>query len=189
MRAVQCDRDPGVAQALAKGTCPICALVRTSQNDLIENLIPNQVEHLCNYHAWAIAHATPAHNAVDIFNRILESDAATLRPGFACDVCTRIRDEEELRVREMAKELRSRTNLLDWMSHHGNICLNHSVQLQTVLPVRLRNAVQKIMLRNVAEIKQELDEYRRQLESGVNTGGGVLGKVAEFLFSQRGIAR
>jgi hypothetical protein len=189
MKAVEPVRELGVAQALMKGTCPICALVREFQNNLIETLAPDAAKHLCNFHAWAVAHATPAKSVISIFSRLLDAADENSGSGLQCDVCWRMGEEEEVRVREMAKELRNRATLLDWMLRHGSLCRNHAIKLRAFLPVRLQNTVKEIVERNVAEMKQEMNEYRQHLEQGIHEGGGLLGKVAEFLVSQRGITR
>ena len=189
MKAAAQHQDVGVAQALIKGACPICALLKEFQNGLIETLTPDAGEHLCNYHAWAVAHGTPGKIAVDILDKALDRAGLNIDQGGACDICSRIQQEEEFRTREMAQELARRTNLADWMLHHGGICLNHATKLKMYLPVRLQSLVDQILRRHIAELKQELDIYRQQLEMGTKTGWGSLGKVAELMVSQRGITR
>jgi hypothetical protein len=106
-----------------------------------------------------------------------------------CDVCSRIYQEEEVSLREMAKELASRTTLTEWILHHGSICLNHASKLRPFLPVRLQTVLDRIVQRHIAEMKQEMGLYRQHVEKGTNAGWGALGKVAELLVSQRGITR
>lgn len=62
-----------VLQALAKGACPICALVRAYQNETIERLNSSGVKSVCNYHAWAVAASAPAAEVASMFLRMLES--------------------------------------------------------------------------------------------------------------------
>jgi hypothetical protein len=185
MKAVEPVREFGVAQALSKGTCPICALLREFQNDLIDTLAPCAAEYLCNFHAWAIAHATPATSVVRIFSRLLESGGAN--DWTRCGICEQVLKEEELRVHEVAKELGSRATLAQWLLRHGSICLNHATKLRAFVPDHLQEVVSQIVQRNLSEMKRDLDLYRKQIEHGTKAGGGVLGKIAEFLVSQRGI--
>ena len=187
MKAVEQVRDLGIAQALTKGACPICALLKQFQSQLIDD--PEEVDRLCNYHAWAIAHATPGGKAVDIFARVLNYAESHAGGNLLCDICFRLQQEEEIRIREMAKELASRTTFMEWMLQHGGICLNHATKLKTFLPIRLQYFITKIVQREFAELKGELDEYRLQLEQGCKAGWGGLGKVAELIVSQRGITR
>ena len=189
MTVTEPTHDVGVAQALIKGTCPICALLREFQNELIESASPEGAGHLCNFHAWAVAHATPANSAIGIFARSLDSAESYRSHESTCGLCSQIRSEEQLRIREMAKELTGRATLSQWMLQHGSICLHHAPQLRRSLPTRLQPIVTKIVQRQIAELKQELEAYRQQLDQGINAGGGVLGKAAELLVSQRGILR
>ena len=39
----------------------------------------------------------------------------------------------------------------------------------------------------VSELRNELEAFHEQLKQGVHAGGGLLGRVAEFLVSQRGL--
>jgi hypothetical protein len=189
MKAAAQAKELGITQALMKDNCPICALLREFQNELIDTVAPGQVERLCSYHVWAIAHSTPARSAVGVFARLLDSVERQGSTESSCDVCSRLHQEEELRIRELAKELVGRISLRQWMVHHGGICLHHAAQLQKCLPVRLHSTVSRILQRYILELKQELEQYRQHLEQGLNIGGGILGRIAELLLSQRGITR
>ncbi|MFZ3212795.1 MAG: hypothetical protein WA188_14920 [Terriglobales bacterium] len=55
------------------------------------------------------------------------------------------------------------------------------------LPEPLRSLVDQIVMRNVAELQQQLKAYREQVREGHRVGGGLLGRAAEFLAGQRGL--
>jgi hypothetical protein len=44
-----------------------------------------------------------------------------------------------------------------------------------------------MLQRTIAELNQELEAFLEHTKSGMHTGGGVLGRAAEFLVAQRGI--
>ena len=47
--------------------------------------------------------------------------------------------------------------------------------------------MEQTMSQKVGELEQELDEFLQQAKRGEHTGGGVLGRAAEYLVAQRGI--
>ncbi|MGA9208351.1 MAG: hypothetical protein WB347_11155 [Terriglobales bacterium] len=55
------------------------------------------------------------------------------------------------------------------------------------MPEPLRSLVDQIVMRNVAELQQQLKAYREQVREGHRVGGGLLGRAAEFLAGQRGL--
>lgn len=68
--------DTSLVPALARGVCPVCPLIRSLQNAIVETprRIPRQrcVILLCNFHAWSLARASPARDAVQILRAVLE---------------------------------------------------------------------------------------------------------------------
>jgi hypothetical protein len=79
-----------MVQALARGVCPICTLTRVFQNAMVDapHRFPASV--LCNFHAWSLAHASPAIEAVPILRAMLASVETSLAgpvQGHACDWC------------------------------------------------------------------------------------------------------
>jgi hypothetical protein len=68
-----------------------------------------------------------------------------------------------------------------------------AAQATSVSPVLVKGAcpirklVDQIVERNRVELDNELEAFPEQLQQGVHAGGGLLGRVAEFLVSQRGL--
>jgi hypothetical protein len=55
------------------------------------------------------------------------------------------------------------------------------------VPASLQKIVEKLRIKNKAELETELEEFLQHTRQGDHTGGGVLGRAAEFLVAQRGI--
>jgi hypothetical protein len=55
------------------------------------------------------------------------------------------------------------------------------------VPLRLRTLIDEVVERNRSELREELEIFHEQLKQGVHAGGGLLGRVAEFLVGQRGL--
>jgi hypothetical protein len=58
-------------------------------------------------------------------------------------------------------------------------------KVKEFIPLRLRTLADEIVERNRAELEQELEVLREQFKHRIHEGGGLLGRVAEFLVGQR----
>ena len=71
--------DVPMIQVLARGVCPVCALMRAVQNAMIEASLRFPATTFCNFHAWSLAGSSPAVEAIRIFRFMLE--AAAVKPS------------------------------------------------------------------------------------------------------------
>jgi hypothetical protein len=190
MKATSSASTEGIPRALAKGHCPICALLAEFQDRFIDGTGITRVSSLCNFHAWAVAKAAPPDLASQVFHHLVEqSGNSSVRSGeTSCDVCKQIRDEDRTRTEEMIVQLKN-ASTRQWMNLQGSFCLAHAQKLASALPPELRDVVGEIMNRNRKELLDELNALRVGLKRGDRTGWGSLGRAAEFLASQRGILR
>ncbi len=179
-----------VLLALAKGVCPICSLVRAFQNELIERLQPNWASMVCNYHAWAIAASAPATSVAEIFLAMLRdaSGGEVWKDGIDCDLCWSIREHEIARLREFAREMQ-RSKFAEWVEHYGTLCRFHGAMLRPMLPEEHAQIIAKVTQNNQQQLEELLESFAVRARSGGHTGGGVLGRAAEFLVAQRGLTR
>ena len=126
-----------VQQAAAKGTCPVCALVRAYQNEIIEQLGSSGAQSVCSYHAWLIASGSPAAAVVNVFLHMLEQPLLVIRDTpwvhDSCNICRLLCEHEELRLREFAHELQN-SDFRVWVERFGTVCRVHAQQLKSVLP-------------------------------------------------------
>jgi hypothetical protein len=173
-----------IAQALAKGTCPLCSVLKHFVDELVENLGPDQATSACKTHTWALAKAAPAEAAVASFLKTIEAGASD-EPS-RCGICVQRDHEESERLDELAAEMKHR-RMLDWFERYGTLCRNHAEKLRKHVPAELRAIVDQIVYRNVVELQEQLSSYREQVREGHRTGGGLLGRAAEFLVGQRGL--
>jgi hypothetical protein len=74
-----------------------------------------------------------------------------------------------------------------WLQQHATFCLRHIHGLKNRVPARLQKIIEKLRIKNKAELEAELEDFLQQARQGDHTGGGVLGRAAEFLVAQRGI--
>jgi len=179
-----------VLQALAKGVCPICTLVRAYQNELIEQMTPQGATRFCNFHAWAIAASAPATSAAYVFVAMLKDHREMLKAGGIqdCDLCTSVRAHEIERLKEFERDMQ-RERFADWIQNYGTVCRWHGEELQSMLPSSQAQAIKKLLAANERELQEALVIFARKARHGGHAGGGILGKAAEFLVAQRGITR
>jgi hypothetical protein len=190
MKTVKTTFSEGIPQALAKGHCPICALIAEFQERLIAGTQSCEISALCNYHAWSMAKAAPADMAARIFVQLVDRtrDWRPSDPDMECSFCERVDEHELARMEEMTEQFK-RAPIREWMKLQGSFCLRHARKLNDSLPEDLRDLVVQITVRSRAELKDELTSLLAHLRSGDRTGWGVLGRAAEFLTSQRGMRR
>lgn len=174
----------GVSQALAKGSCPVCVFLRNTQSLLLQGgLAPEEVNGICNFHAWALAAAVNVANAARVFQNLLRLGCDG---SHECSFCVRLREAEQGQLKELIGQM-DRHLVLDWIRHHGALCRPHARKMRQVAPVRLQGAIDEVDHRSSSDLNSELENLIARAAMGERTGAGVLGRVAEFLMSQRGI--
>jgi hypothetical protein len=183
----------GVSQALTKGACPICGILKDFQWTLADSVRPQADLRLCNFHGWAlarsrgsVARSTPGESVTGLFLEMLKGPLAGKASSDECVLCRRVLEEELTHLRELARKLQG-AMFAQWMKSQGTLCLDHAQKLKEFVPLRLRNLVDDVVERNRVQLCQELETFREQLRHGVHEGGGLLGRVAEFLVGQRGL--
>jgi hypothetical protein len=179
-------------QALARGVCPICTLMRVFQNSMVEAPHRYPAASLCNFHAWSLAGASPAVEAVPIFRSMLEDSPLGLTSGpielHPCDWCAVLREHEDEKLAEFTREMK-RDNFRSWITQYGTVCRFHGQTLMKVLLEPEAEVIRHILASNQEELEKQLAEFDAKVRRGEKGGGGVLGHIAEFLVSQRGITR
>jgi hypothetical protein len=184
--------DTSIVQALARGVCPICTLMRSFQNAMVETPRCYPATNLCNFHLWSLAHASPAREALPVLRAMLEqsssrpdSESIELHP---CHWCVTIREHEDEKLAEYSRELKHE-RFRNWVTQFGTLCLFHGRRLMKVLPPEDAQAVRQMLASNQEELARQLTEFETRIKRGDTGGGGVLGHITEFPVSQRGLTR
>jgi len=177
-----------ISTIVAKGTCPICAALKEFQNDFAKTLPARECGRFCNLHAWVIANSAPAESAATIFLESIRNPHWEPSPPNPdkCDFCKRMEVEKQTRIKQILEEL-GRPGLRSWLHEHGMLCFRHGTELIGKLPEALQKTVEEGMSRKARELERELQEFLQHAKAGDHTGGGVLGRAAEYLVAQRGI--
>jgi hypothetical protein len=186
MKADALAHETSVSQALVKGACPICGVLKEFQSALSEKLRVAADVRLCNFHTWLLARWAPAESVAAYYLKMLDSSSTTKVGSSECDFCCRTLEEENARLRELIKQMQ-RAMFLQWMKSQGSLCLDHAKKLEQHAPLKMRPVIAEIVERSRAELKQELGLFLEQAAQGKHSGGGILGRAAEFLVSQRGL--
>ena len=179
-------------QALARGVCPICTLLRAFQNAMLEAPHRYPAASLCNFHAWSLAGGSPAVEAVRIFRSMLEQSPVRQNSGvielYPCDWCVTLRAHEDEKLAEFTREMK-RDTFRNWVTEYGTVCLFHGRKLIKVLPEPEAEVIRRILASNQQDLERQLAEFDVKVRRGEKGGGGVLGHIAEFVVSQRGVTR
>jgi hypothetical protein len=159
---------------------------------MVENAHSYPATKLCNFHAWSLAHASPARDAVAVLRAMLEE--APVKPVcnpmelHPCDWCLTIRNHEEEKLTEYSHELK-RDNFRKWVAQYGTVCLFHGWRLINMLPPAEAELIRQMLTTNQDELEKQLTAFEVRVQRGEAGGGGVLGHITEFLVSQRGLTR
>ncbi|HEY6389082.1 MAG TPA: hypothetical protein VIX91_25670 [Candidatus Acidoferrum sp.] len=178
-----------ISSLAVKGNCPVCCGVKHFHESLPERLRTETQPHLCNFHAWLLAKSAQAEAAASLFLNALRTKERIAIPASPsrCTGCAKIHGEEVERLKEVTRELEQNSLTGRWLKEHARFCLRHILELKKQVPSSLREALNGMSSRGVAELELELREFLQQAKQGDHSGGGVLGRAAEFLVSQRGI--
>lgn len=176
-----------LVQALGRGGCVICSFLRNHQAELLQAAPSPDLGSLCNYHGWVLAAGGDGEKAARTFLRMLEANTVSTDTT-SCDVCASLRDEESTRLSELAALL-ERNFVRNWMDAHGGLCSYHAGLTASRLPDAQKSAVLAMQQKQAATLKSELNAFLSQLKVESHSGGGVLGRAAEFLFGQRGVSQ
>ena len=186
MKADAFAHEISVGQALVRGACPVCGVLKEFQSALAEKVHVCDDLSLCNFHTWLLARAAPAKGAAAFYLKLLEGSSVVKVGAPDCDFCQRILAQEKLQLRDLVKQMQ-RAIFVQWMKSQGSLCLSHSRKLQDHAPLKMRRLIDEIVDRTRTELKQELGDFLEHTKQGDHTGGGILGRAAEFLVSQRGL--
>ncbi len=175
-----------IVDAFAKGSCPICSVLREFQNSLAENVQPEAIQRLCNQHTWALARDGDALAVCEVFLSAMDANSESSGSSHTCSHCLAMRNEIEERLTEFLAEMR-RSSSRSWMAEYGCLCLRHAEELRARADEPLRTLIEDIVKRNKSELQQQLADYGHRVKQGQHAGGGLLGRAAEFLVGQRGV--
>ena len=89
---------------------------------------------------------------------------------------------------EFNREMR-RDTFRSWVTEYGTVCLFHGRKLMKVLPEPDAEVIRRILASNQENLEKQLAEFDVRVRRGEKGGAGVLGHIAEFVVSQRGITR
>jgi hypothetical protein len=174
-----------ILQVLHEPGCPLCRFLKEYQAARLQKRSESETHRLCNFHAWGLAAVQDAPAAAQAFITILSEPELNANGNQACDVCKEVTEEEDLRIRELATCLH-RPAVADWLRKEAVLCIPHATKLRRHVPLALASRIDTIVQNCREQLKEELDRLRH--EPGMDrTGWGALGRVAEFLVSQRGL--
>ena len=174
-----------VLQVLSEPGCPICAFLKNVQTKLLQDGEIEEFVTLCNPHAWALAAVRDSAAAAPIFHALIRQ--RTQPEHRECSVCIRLGQEETLRTEELLASL-GRRHVLEWIERKGVLCLPHGTKMQEDAPESVRTLIDTILNRRQQELEASLRAFMSGTGHRDSEHGGVLGKTAEYLVSQRGIS-
>jgi hypothetical protein len=184
MRANKIVNYESILQVLGEAGCPFCRFMKNFQAALLQDPTEKDIHHLCSFHTWGLAATQRAASAADVFLNLLAKQPDT-HPASLCDVCVLLQIEEDRRVREFIGCAQQKL-VVQWLRSQAVVCLIHGAKLKQGAPPVLASAISAVMERFRKELVEELTRLRDEYQPDT-AKWGVLGQVAEFLVSQRGL--
>lgn len=140
---------------------------------------------LCNPHAWALAAVRESAAAAPILHALVRR---SIQPEHReCSVCIRLGQEQTLRTQELLASL-ERRQVPEWIERKGVLCLPHGTRMRDDASPSAKALIDTILKRRQQELEKALREFMSGMGRSDSEHGGVLGKAAEYLVSQRGIS-
>ena len=165
--------------------CPFCRFLKDFQAIHLQGDSAKEIRHVCNFHAWGIAAVQDAQGAVEVFLGLVNEDGFISEQRPDCDVCRKVRDEEDLRIRELVTLL-GRPDIVKWLRMEAVFCIPHALKLRQKVPLTLTARIDMIIENYREQLREELLQLRNN-PGPDRSGWGALGRVAEFLVAQRGL--
>lgn len=185
MRPHEIKEYTSVLQVLNEPGCPICTFLKNVQTKLVQEGELSEFIQLCNAHTWAVAAVRQTETAAQIFLSLLGHRRTY--GAHECSICLRLEQEEALRIREFIVLL-GRRPILEWVRQNGTFCLPHGLNLRAEAPIPARAVIDEVLDRRASELQNSLRGLRADASHGNGQHGGLLGRVAEYLVSQRGLS-
>lgn len=175
-----------VLDVLDEPGCPLCTFLRNLQFDLIQNAsAPTAL--LCNFHGWGIAAIRDSTSAASVLLSSLENLVPSCRAsGGECWVCSRLRSRENTVLSELSSPAQQR-RMGSWLQARGAFCAPHSVKVKKKASLKMAALVDLSDARKRRELIKSLGTLMSQSDRQSGEYSGLLGQVAEYLVSQRGL--
>jgi len=173
-----------ILEVLHEPGCPFCRILKEFQADRLQNHAQEDLHYLCNFHTWGLAAVHDPPTAAQIFLKLVDGIPFANDVG-CCDICSRMIEEEDLRIREFVSCLQ-RFEVSHWLRTDAVLCIPHALKLRKQVPIILTPRIDTIIGHYRQQLSQDLLQLRD--EPGPDRSGwGALGRAAEFLVAQRGI--
>ena len=174
-----------IEELLHEPGCPFCRFLKDFQAIHLQGDSAKDIRRLCNFHAWGVAAVQDAQAAAEIFLTLVNENGSMADQGPDCDVCRKVLDEEDRRIRELVTLL-GKPEIVRWLRMEAIFCIPHAIKLRQKAPLMLTARIDMIIRDYREQLKDDLIQLRNE-PSPDRSGWGALGRAAEFLVSQRGL--
>jgi hypothetical protein len=188
MRAHVVTEYDSVLAVLNEPGCPICVFLRNAQANLVQNTEISDDPWFCNFHGWSIAAVRDTGSAARILlsaldNRTVSSQSA----GGECVICAQLHPLEDIALTDLRSNDRQSV-IQPWLKAGGAFCATHAAKVKVNAPLRLAALIDEADARKRRELKTALGLLLSKSKHHQVEHSGLLGRVAEYLVSQRGLS-
>jgi hypothetical protein len=183
MRAHKVLNYESILQVLGEAGCPFCRFMKNFQSALLQEP-EGEVHHLCNFHTWGLAATQQAASAAEHFITLLAEQSGD-DSSSSCTICSLLREEEDLRIREFIGYADHKL-VAQWLRSQAVLCMVHGAKLKHGASPIVASAINAIMERCRQQLVEDLARLHSECFPDAERWG-VLGRAAEFMVSQRGL--
>jgi hypothetical protein len=164
----------------------MCAFLRNSQAALMQDETdPGSA--LCNFHGWGVAAVRDSASAAEVLLPFLDSlDPASRMASAECWICSRLRQQENSVLADLTSpEHQNRIQI--WLKTRGAFCAPHAAKVRRKAPLRMAALIDESNARKRRELKKVLEMLISRSNPVLSEHSGLVGQMAEYLVSQRGL--
>jgi hypothetical protein len=175
-----------VLDVLVQTGCPMCTFLRNSQAALLQDGTDSGSV-LCNFHGWGVAAVRDSASAAEVLLVFLDSlDPASRLVGEECWICSRLRQEENSVLIDLTSP-EHQDRIRTWLKTRGAFCAPHAAKVKRKAPLRMAALIDESNARRRRELRSVLAMLISRSNPVLSEHTGLVGQVAEYLVSQRGL--
>lgn len=126
--------------------------------------------------------------AAELFLKLItRSDESSSSTSQSCDICERLKEHEQSACAELGLGVNQNV-FARWLISDGAPCVPHARIVKRRAPLKLASLIDQADVQKKSEISRALRDLQAGSASQTRQHAGVLGRVAEFLLSQRGLS-
>jgi len=167
-----------IEELLQEPGCPFCRFLKDFQAIHSHGDSARGIRRLCNFRAWGVVAVQNGQAAAEVFLTLVNENESMADQPPGCDVCRKVFDEKDRRIREMVTSL-GKPDIVSWLRMEAVYCVPQAAKLRHKVPLTLTARVDSIIPSYREQLKDELAPLRND-PSPDRSGWGAFGELPSF---------